>query len=153
MMMTRHDDSDRKALIQLRDCIAAAHASGLLARIRRWQERRRADWMLEYEDARRDGADVLAAQRRWTRIGIPLMFGAVAIQALFFSSHALTIGRAAWVLAASAGMATGIIGLESTLHRLQARQMERMYVRWLERARALPPPEDDIPVGHPNAAV
>ena len=153
MVATQHDDSEREALIQLRDHLAATRASGVLARIRRWYDVRRADWALEYEDARRDGSDVLAVERRWTHIGIPLMLGAAAIRALFFSSHVLTLGRAAWVLALSAGVAAGLLAFSSRLYRRQARQMERGYLRWLQRARALPPPGDENALGQPTAAV
>jgi hypothetical protein len=153
MLLTQHDDSEREALIRLRNYLAATRASGVLARIRRWDEVRRVEWMLEYEDARRDGSDVLAAQRRWTRIGIPLMLGAAALRALFFSGHVLTLGRAAWVLALGLGGAGGLLAFSSRLYRRQARQMEGVYLRWLERARALPPSGDEHALGQPNAAV
>jgi hypothetical protein len=153
MVLMQHDDSERKALIQLRDHLAAPRTGGVLARIRRWHEVRRADWMLEYEDARRDGADVLATHRRWTRVGIPLMFGAAAIRALFFSTHVLTFGRGAWVLALSAGMASGMLALASRLYRRQERHIERQYLHWLDRAQTLPPSGDEKALHPPNAAV
>jgi hypothetical protein len=153
MLLTQHDDSERGALIRLRNHLAATRASGVLARIRRWDQVRRADWMLEYEDARRDGSDVLATQRRWTYIGIPLMLGAAAIQALFFPGHVLTLGRAAWVLALDLGGAAGLLAFSSRPYRRQERQLERVYLRWLERARALPPSGAEHALGQPNAAV
>jgi hypothetical protein len=153
MVRVQHDDSERQALILLRDQLAAEPPRGVVPRIRRWGELRTANWMLDYEDARRDGSDVLASERRWMAIGIPVMFGAVALQALFFSTRALTIGRAAGVLALAAGMAAGILLLASRLYRRQARQVERAYQRWLERARALPPLGDDKRLGQSNAAV
>ncbi len=153
MELTRHDDFERQALIQLRTSLAAVQPKGILARIKHWDEMRRADFMLDYEDARRDGSDILAPQRRWAAIGIPGLLAAAAIRALFFSTHALTIGRAAWVLALCAGAVGGLLGVASWTYRRQARQLERVYQAWLDRARALPSREGKKLLDHQRAAV
>ncbi len=65
----------------------------------------------------------------------------------------LTLGRAAWVLALSAGAASGILVFASRLYRRQERHIEREYLRWLQRAQALPPSAGARLFGPPDAAV
>jgi len=153
MDSTRQDDIERQHLIEFRTFLAAVQPKGILARIKHWDEMRRADFMLDYEDARRDGSDILAPQRRWTAIGIPGLLAAAAIRALFFSTHALTIGRAAWVLALCVGTVGALLGLASWSYRRQARQLERVYQAWLDRARALPSRDATKLLDHQQAAV
>jgi hypothetical protein len=153
MVPMQQEDTERVVLIQLREHLAAARPAGVLARLKWWLEVRRADGMLEYEDTRHDGADVLAPMRRWTTVGLCLMFGVTAIRVLFFSTRLLTLGRAAQVLGLTVVMTGGTLLVASRLYRRQARQIERAYQRWLERARALPASEDTESVNSSNAAV
>ena len=153
MVPMQQEDTERLALIQLRELLATARPAGVLARLKWWREVRRADGMLEYEDARHDSADVLAPVRRWTTVGLCLMFGVTGIRLLFFSTHLLTLARAAQVLGLGIVLTGGTLLLASGLYRRQARQMERAYQQWLERARALPASEDKDSVNSSSAAV
>jgi len=137
-MQTQDQDSERRALIQLRDYLAAARPTGLVARIRRRLDIRRLDGLLEYEDARHDGTDVFAAQRRWVNIGIPLIFAVGIVRSLFFSTHVLSVGRAAFAVVLYAGTGAGLLAFAAHSYRRQAQRLDRVYQRWLERARALP---------------
>jgi hypothetical protein len=111
----------------------------------RWRfQLRQAEGILEWEDRRREGGDLVGPWRKQMLGGTALVLGVSAITGLFFSHHALTIARAAYVLGLCAGGALGLGGWAFWASRRMERGAEREYQRWLQRARALPPgPEQD----------
>jgi hypothetical protein len=134
----RGADADRDALIRLQRHIASNRPPGILAGLRWRFKLRQAEGILELEDRRRERGDLAAPWRRQMLGGTALVLGVSAISGLFFSHHALTVARAAYVLGLCAAGGLGLVGWAFWASRRMERSAERQYQRWLERARALP---------------
>ena len=111
--------------------IASRRSSGLLAQLKWRYELRQLEGALEWEGA----ASVSATSRRQAVRGTALVPGLGTVSALFFSGHALTLARAVHVLGLGAGGAIAIIGFELWYARRVETASERLYLRWLQRAR------------------
>ncbi len=153
MVPNRSDDADRHALIRLRDSIAAGRPPGLVARVRRWFRLRQANGVLEYEDARRSGIDVIAPLRRRAIWGVAAIMALNAARAVLDTAHALTAGRVVSLLAIAGGLTALFVPLSALIYRRQSAAIERQYREWLERARALPPADATSAKAPPDAAV
>jgi len=138
MSYPQPSDSDRDALIRLQQHIASSRPRGVLARLKWRHELRQAEGILEWEDRLREGADPVASWRGQYLGGAALVLGVSAITGLFFSHHALTLGRAAYVLGLCAGGGLVLTGFASWSFRRMRRSGERAVQKWVERARALP---------------
>ena len=146
-------EGDRSALIRLQQHIASSRPTGLLARLKWRFELRRAEGILEWEDRHREGAVVAGPWRRQVIGGNLLIIGLAAVRILFFSHHALTLGRAASVLGLGSGLALVLAACAIWYSPRVEAAAERQYQRWLQRARNLPGAPEQRPTLPSDSAV
>ncbi len=117
---------------------AAPRPRGWPARLRHRWELRKAQGMLEWEEAREEGPACLIPQRNAIGLAWFLMWVGAVTTALLRGHHPLTLSRIGLVLGLSAlPWAAGVLYLRAFPKRMW-RANERQFAAYLEQARALP---------------
>jgi hypothetical protein len=143
-------DADRDALIRLQQYITSNRPPAILARLKWWFELRQAEAMLDWEEGRREGADLAAPWRRRFIGGGVLVVGVSLVRSTVFSH--MTLERAIQALGLSV---FGVVVLLVAIvwgPSWREQEGERKYQRWLRRARALPHGPEQTPALPPDSA-
>ncbi len=135
-------EAKRQELVRLQEHLANQRPRGPLARIRWRFQRRQLRWVLDWMDAGRTRSEAIAEYRGRIKFVAPALFAVTLAQALWPGQHPLTLAR---VLVAVGVSSVGAIAFAIVLQR-QAPKMadseEKLYAKWLDRARALGAPRE-----------